>query len=83
MWWFKISHFLSHFVRRRAEVVRKLNRAGSIYYLARLDRWIIDTKTPGNHQSYNQQVYLKELFDLKHTIMQCNYETFEYLQDQL
>ena len=55
----------------------------SCHDLVRLDRWIIDTKTPGNHQSYNQQVYLKELFDLKHTIMQCNYETFEYLQHRL
>ena len=44
---------------------------------------MIDTKTPGNHQSYNQQVYLKELFDLKHTVKQCNYETFEYLQHRL
>ena len=40
-------------------------------------------QTPGNYQSYNQQVYLKELFDLKHTIMQCDYETFEYLQHRL
>ena len=49
----------------------------------KLDRWMIYKKTPGNHQSYYQQVYLKELFDLKHTIKLCNYETFEYLQHQL
>ena len=37
-----------------------------------------------NHQSYNeQQVHLKESFDLKHTIMQYNYETFGYLQHRL
>ena len=40
--------------------------------------------TLGNHQSYNeQQVHLKESFDLEHTIMQYNYETFGYLQHRL
>ena len=45
-----------------------------------VDCWIIETITPANHRSYIQEVYLKELFDLKHTIMRYNYETFGYLQ---
>ena len=39
---------------------------------------------PGNHELYNQQqIYFKEKFDLKHTIMQCSYETFGFLQHRL
>lgn len=39
-------------------------------FLLYMDNWIIDTIILGNLQLYIQQVYLKELFDLKHKIMQ-------------